>query len=168
MDLSQNKNTIETNYDTDTDTNSENDYINIEDCISSFQEKIYQIQINNDELAIKNIGYGSTPPDIIIEENFGPKNNMSLYSCVYSEEELLNYDNEKLLPIIKLHIKNDDDIQITSIVVKINNLEYNIKINDFSLHFIKHIQNQNNFISVVIDKNINSLNIVEKIIELSL
>jgi hypothetical protein len=155
------------------------EYIDLSNNIIDNTEHIFQFHLNNEKLNIKYIGKSSHTPDIIIKENFGPKLNLSLYNCVYSCNELESKNNsiEKknelninlFYPIIKLISIENNIIIITSIAIKINQeIIYEDEIIKWELYWVKNIQSKD-FIKVIkIDKNINSLNIIEKLIELSL
>ena len=150
--------------DSDDDT-----YIDINDILKAELKKIYQIQVNNESLIIKHIGIGSNVPDMIIKENFGKNNNLSLYNCVYMESEIdflqSEINNNKFLPIVKLVEKIESKNNIYSLSVKANDLfVFNESYTNFNLYltyslsddYINHIE---------LEKNINSLNIIEKMLE---
>jgi hypothetical protein len=170
---------IDTNSDTDSDTDT---YINITEMMDFQKKNIYQVQINNDVVIIKHIGHGSHVPDIIIKEEFGKGKNLNLYNCVYTNEEidfLKNTINEdKFLPIIKLIEKSPPNIRLDSstgsstqtenkiytLSVKLNCLlNYNEPISDFSI-WLTYSTN-NTIYHKELEKNINSTNIIEKILE---
>jgi len=151
-------------------TESSDDFINVEDLIEKSVENIYQLQIKNHILEIKHIGTGSSPPDMIIKENFGLDNKMSLYSCLYSENDLFQLHNSKTknndiyIPIIKLI--NNLDMEIYSISVNIHQFDTTIQQTDNFDIFFTYAQISNpQFNSKKLDKNINPSNIVEVIIE---
>ena len=157
------------NSDSDSESDSEN-YINVEDLIAKSVENIYQLQINNNILTIKLIGTGSQPPDMIIKENFGIQNKMSLYSCLYGETELTeltksNRENANLyIPIIKLI--NQLDMEIYSISVNINQFDITVKeTEDFDIYFTYAQIANPHFNYIKLDKNINPSNIVEMVLE---
>ena len=157
----------------DNEVQSDEEFINIEDLIEE-KLKLYQIQLNNEELIIKNIGYGSEAPDLIILENFGLNKNLSMYNCILTENELsseLNTNQNLFYPIIKLVEKklnnNDDKIKeyVYSIGIKLqNNILFEQKINFFELYFF-YKQNNNLLQFKQISKNINSSNIIEIILD---
>jgi hypothetical protein len=158
------------NTDTDTDSDAGEDYINVEDLMAKSVENIYQLQINNNILIIKLIGTGSQPPDMIIKENFGLQNKMSLYSCLYGETELTeltksNKENSNLyIPIVKLI--NQLDNEIYSISVNINQLDIGIQqTEDFDIYFTYGQIANPHFNFKKLDKNINPSNIVEMVLE---
>ena len=104
---------------------------------------------------------------MIIKENFGKEFDMSLYGCTYSEDELIKVDNneELLFPIVKLIKKNT----IWSFVIKFESkIELEKSINNFILYFVSNIESEDYINTIEIDKNINSNNILEKLIEFSL
>jgi hypothetical protein len=151
-------------------SDSEENYINVEDLIEKSVENIYQLQINNNILIIKHIGSGSNPPDMIIKENFGIQNKMSLYSCLYGETELTeltesNKENANLyIPIVKLI--NQLDNEIYSISVNINQFDIGIQqTEDFDINFTYGQIANPHFNFKKLDKNINPSNIVEIVLE---
>ncbi len=83
------------------------EYINLEEIIKNNEpekKNIYQIQINPDSIIIRLVGRELFVPDVIIQENFGPKNSLSLYSCLYEEDDFnINIDENKnyFFPLIK-------------------------------------------------------------------
>ena len=120
------------------------------------QTKIYyQIQLNNDEYIIKKLCQGSEIGDIVLLENFGCDNKYSLYICVYEkyELELLDY-----IPVARL----TDGTHNYYICFKTNKIEFETISKNFELYFIHGIKFKNIF---KIDKNINSKNIIEIIVE---
>ena len=157
------------------DSSIESDeFINLEELIKKSVENIYQIQINNESLIIKHIGTGSQPPDMIIKENFGNKNLMNLYSCLYSESDFNIFknsidksnslDTKLFLPIIKLI--NLLDNEIYSISVNINKFEsVNKVIANFDLYFTYGNIESNAFNYNKIESTINSSNIIEKLLD---
>ncbi len=164
----------------DKDSNSEEEYINLEDVIQEQLDgvevkNIYQIQLNLEKLVIKHISQHYVSPDIIIQEDFGSENQYSLYSCVYTEEELEKNNNTMFYPLVKLieNYKKDDTnskIIIYSIAVKFNytfslKSDLNKDINDFKLFLVANEQNKENVYTKEIEKNINSSNIIEKLLE---
>jgi hypothetical protein len=158
------------NNNSDSNSDSDSDYINIENLMEKSVENIYQIQINNQNLIIKLIGTGSQPPDMIIKENFGIGNKMSLYSCLYGETELTklknsNKENVNLyIPIVKLI--NQLDNEIYSISVNINNFDNTMQqTEDFDIYFTYGKISNQQFNFKKLDKNINPSNIVEIVLE---
>jgi hypothetical protein len=140
-------------------------YININNLINQ-TNKIYQIQLNNNFCIIKNIGKAESPPDIIIKENFGNNNNLSLYSCVYNNNEIIN--NKIMYPIIKLINKEKDNEYTSSIGIKfIEKIDLEKNLKDFELYFVKNLEKSEFIINLKINEEINKDNIIEKIIELS-
>jgi hypothetical protein len=143
------------------------EYINVESIMESLKQNIYQIQLDKEEVFIKKIGVGDSAPDVIIKEDFGLNNELSLYNCVYLENELNTIGNNTYFyPIIKLidNIKNDKVIT-SSIAIKFKeNLSIDTKINNFDLYFVKNIVSDD-FIKVLgLEKDVFSENIIEKII----
>lgn len=143
------------------------DYINIEDLIEE-KEKLHQIQINDDELIIKTIGYCNHPPDLIIKENFGRNNNLSIYNCTLTENELniesLISEHELFYPIIKLTEKIDNYVNTYSIAIKIlEKIKYDQKIILFENYFI--YKKEKKLIYKILEKNINSNNIIEILLD---
>ena len=148
------------------DLEEEETYINIDNLVE-IKKKLFQIQIENENILIKTIGYVNEIPDLIILENFGLNNNLSIYNCILSEEELLNYKNYDLFfPLIKLVEKKNDTIEnIYSIGVKFySDLNFDIMISKYNLFFLT--KNINNFVTFKeIPKKINKNNIIEKLID---
>lgn len=146
----------------------ENEYINLEELLNE-KKKLYQIQINNEECIIKNVGYGKEAPEMIIIENIGEKNNLSIYNCIISEDEInlvnKNEENKEIIyPVIKMTEKEGDIINQYYISIRIENgVELDKIIKKFD---ILYIQNKKEYITIkIIEKNINSENIIEKLIE---
>jgi hypothetical protein len=72
----------------DSDENNNEEFICLDDFIDNNIMKIYQLQINNNELIIKHIANGSKIPDIIIKENFGKNNNLNLMIKIKQEDKI--------------------------------------------------------------------------------
>lgn len=147
----------------------EETYIDINDLIKAQLKNIYQIQLNNENLIIKHIGNGTHVPDIIIKESFGKNNNLSLYNCVYLEDEMdflkSEQNSDKLLPVIKLIEKIDKQVNIYSLSVKIHNfINYNEYINNFDI-FLTYTSDKDKFYHIQLTKNIDHSNIIEKMLE---
>lgn len=142
------------------------EYINIDSMIDEINKNIYQIQLNKEQVFIKKIGVGSSAPDIIIIENFGSKNEFSLYNCVYLEDEIFSIGNNTCFyPIIKLIDKSDNKILISSIVIKFTeNIFVEKLITNFDLYYVKNIDSEDYVQVLDIQKDVFSENIVEKII----
>ena len=155
-----------------TDSDSD-EYIDINSNVEINLEDIYQFIINNEKLELNHIGKFSKAPDIIIKENFGKDSNMNLYSCVYTYNELMLESNQLYFPLVKLIIKNKLNVITTSIIIKlnkniiINNLINNI-IDEWELYWLENKSDLENIKIYKIEKNINSTNIIEKIIEYSI
>jgi hypothetical protein len=146
------------------------EFINLDDLINKIEEKkkIFQIQVSNNNFIFKYIGNISldSPPDMIIKENFGINNSFNMYSILYEENELINYNN-KIIPLIKITNKIDNySICIKYNIPNLNNIIFNVDnlYFDFDLFFIYNLNN--NIFNDSIDKNINSDNILEKLFEL--
>ncbi len=159
------------------ENNSDSDeYVDLEEIIKEKDKdknNIYQIQIFDNELMIKLVGKEFYVPDVIIQENFGPDNKLSLYSCLYDENdfELGREDENKdpveefFHPLIKLVERESNAFSIYSFAVKFKNLILNEKFSDFELYMV-HNKKDNDFVyTQLIEKNINSENIIEKILE---
>lgn len=164
------ENNISDNINSNSDSEDET-YIDVNDILKSQLKNIYQIQINNESIIIKHIGLGSHVPDMIIKEGFGKNNNLSLYNCVYMESEIeflkSEIDNEKFLPIVKLVEKSDSEKKIYSICVKINELStFNEPITNFNIYLTYTSSTYiESLYKLDLDKNINSSNIIEKMLE---
>lgn len=149
---------------------TDNDFINVNDFIK--EENIYQIQINNNKINIKKIGKSKYSHNIIICENIGKKQDISIYSVVYMLNELNdcektggNYD------LLKLYQNNNGNDILSELCInindkyEINDLEIVDDINNFDLYFISQIKNkEKKYIKKIDDKNINKNNILEKLI----
>jgi hypothetical protein len=138
--------------------------INLNDYIKD--DEIMQIQINDDELIIKKIGKSKINNDIIICENIGKNKNISLYSIMYSNEELKYYNEiSNLFNIIKLHEKNENENILFNLSVKIKEeIEINKIIKNFDIYFILSVDDKKKEYFKKYDKKINKNNIVETII----
>ena len=155
------------------------EYINLEDLIVK-KKKLYQIQLNNDIVIIKNIGYGLEAPEMIIEENVGINNNLNIYNCILTEEELEDINevtsDNLFYPIIKLteKIQVDDksvnNIYLLSIKLKnvddnINKIELEKEITMFEIYLILREGESGLIKYKKLEKNINSKNIIEILIK---
>jgi hypothetical protein len=154
------------------DVDSEDDtYIDINEILKSQLKNIYQIQINNESIIIKHIGVGSHVPDMIIKEAFGKNNNLNLYNCVYMESEIeflkSELSNDKFLPIVKLVEKSDSETKIYSISIKVNELiEFNKPYTNFNVYLTYTSSTYvESLYKLDLDKDINSSNIIEKMLE---
>ena len=148
----------------------EEDFIDLDNLIKEQKKiKLYQIQITNKTFIFKHIGETSEgAPEVIIKENFGIDNKYNMFTMIYEENELIEYNN-KIVPLIRI----TDNINYYSICIKynidnnfINNnfINNNFINNIFELYFVYNINNEIKYI--LIEKNINADNIVEKIFEL--
>jgi len=191
MNTNSNLNSDDLIYSSDSEKSNNSDYMDLREQIDSESKNIYQFHIENNKLELKHIGKSSHVPEIIIKENFGPESNLSLYNCVFAQEELESYGQDNLFfPLIKLininlnpnpnttnpninsdqtKLNQEPQTIITSLAVKINqDLKYNEEIIDWELYFVEN-NNSDNFIKTCkLDKDINHLNIVEKIIQYSI
>jgi hypothetical protein len=151
------------------DSDSDDTYIDINDIIKAQLKNIYQIQINNESFIIKHIGMGSHVPDMIIKEDFGKNNNLNLYNCVYMESEIdfikTELNNNKFLPIVKLVEKMETNNNIYTLSIKVNELlNYNESCTNFNIYLTYSLSND--YINdIELEKNINSSNIIEKMLE---
>ena len=147
------------------------EFINLDDYINdnTDKKKLYQIQLLNNNFIFKHVGNSNTsPPDMIIKENFGANNSYNIYSSLYLEDELLNY-KDKIIPLIK--ITNNKLNDKYSLCIKYININENIKNNqnnNFELFFVYNTDNK--VICEPINEedkqNINPDNIIEKLFEL--
>lgn len=164
----------------DSDSEKSSDYVDLSKFADESSKNIYQFHIDNNKLELKLIGKSSHVPDMIIKENFGPESNLSLYNCVFAQDELESYELDNLFfPLIKLinvnannyQIKQDKEFNtvITSLAVKINQeLKYGEEILEWDLYFVEN-DNSDDFIKTCkLDKDINHRNIIEKIIQYSI
>jgi hypothetical protein len=139
----------------------EEEFINLDDLIDEqVKIKLYQIQITNKTFIFKHIGETSEgAPEVIIKENFGIDNKYNMFTMIYEENELIEYNN-KMVPLIRI----TDNTNYYSICIKYNINNINDINNIFELYFVYNINNEIKYI--LIEKNINADNIVEKIFEL--
>ena len=167
----------------DTKSNSSEEYVDVDE-IFNYQnnqnnqnkiKNIYQFQISNTKLFIKHISQNYILPDIIIRENFGPESKYNLYSCVYSEDELINLssNNDIFYPLIKFVEKdsNQNIFKTWSIAVKFNNQielisSLDKEINLFDLYIVSNTKNNPKIFYQIIKKDIDQNNIIEKLIDL--
>lgn len=147
-------------------SSDEETFVNVDEILKSSLKKIFQIQIIEKTLIIKHIGMGSDVPDIIIKEDFGKNNNLNLYNCIYTENDLVDkVDDTHFLPIMKLVEKSNDFNKIYSISVKLNEkIVLNNIINNFDIYLTYMVTNDF-FKHVKLDKDINSHNMIEKLFE---
>jgi hypothetical protein len=143
----------------------EDEYINLEDLIEE-KKKLYQIQLNDNKLIIKNVGYGMEAPEMIIQENIGKNKDLSIYNCILTENELLNLCNKNsYLPVIKLLEKKGENENIYFISVKIEKIELDKNTELFETYYILHEGDKKTIKYKKLDKNINSKNIIEILLE---
>jgi len=142
------------------------EFINLDDYINdtSTQKKLYQIQLLNNNFIIKHVGNSNTsPPDMIIKENFGVENSFNIYSSLYIEDELLDY-KDKIIPLIK--ITNNKLNNKYSLCIKYK--DYINENNTFELFFVYNVGDKVIYEPIKEEdkKNINPDNIIEKLFEL--
>lgn len=155
----------------------EEEYINIEDLINN-KEKLYQIQIqetneNEEQIIIKNVGYGSEVPEMIILEDFGKEKNLSIYNCILSERELQELNElankDYFYPVIQLIEKdsiNNRNEQYFIGIKLLESIKYDEKISSYEKYFIyNNYENKDLLNYKKITTNINSSNIIEIIID---
>jgi hypothetical protein len=160
-------NKIEEKSENNSETSDSDEYINVADLVLESKNNIYQIQLWDKYLVISKIGEGSHAPEIIIKENFGPQNNLFLYSCVYLEGEIISSktDDKKFLPIIKLVEKNEVN-KISSIcIILYSEIKYDIPLYEFDTVFTQVSEESDYILNFELDKNINTKNVVEKLFE---
>ena len=156
---SDNESDRNSNIDSDSD-----EYVDLSSNLDSESEDIYQFIINDDKLELKHIGKFTKAPDIIIKENFGPESNMNLFSCVYTFGELTTKSDELFFPLVKLVVKNVTNIVITCIAIKLTNIQVDKPINEWDLYWLENKSDLEHIKMCKIEKNINSTNIIEKLI----
>ncbi len=141
----------------------EEEFIDLDNLIKEQKKiRLYQIQITNKTFIFKHIGETSDgAPQVIIKENFGIDNKYNMFTMIYEENELIEYNN-KIVPLIRI----TDNKNYYSICVKYNiDNAINTNINNiFELYFVYSINNEIKYVSI--EKNINSDNIIEKLFEL--
>jgi len=142
------------------------EFINLDDYINdtATQKKLYQIQLLNNNFIVKHIGNSNTsPPDMIIKENFGVDNSFNIYSSLYLEDELLDY-KDKIIPLIK--ITNNKLNNKYSLCIKYN--DYINENNTYQLFFVYNVGDKVIYEPIKEEdkKNINPDNIIEKLFEL--
>jgi hypothetical protein len=141
----------------------EEEFIDLDNLINLIKEqseiKLYQIQITNNTFIFKHIGEtNEKAPEVIIKENFGIDNKYSMFTMIYEENELKEY-NKKIIPLIRI----TNNINNYSICIKYN-VDNIYNTNDvFDLYFVYNINNQ--IMHKILEKNINSDNIIEKLFE---
>lgn len=145
------------------------EFINIDNFINDKenQKKLFQIQLLNNNIIFKHIGNSNTsPPDMIIKENFGIDNSFNIYSSLYLEEELLDYKN-KIIPLIKITNNKFNDKYSLCIKYTFEN-NINESINNYNLFFVYNVDDKviYELINEEDKKNINPDNIIEKLLEL--
>jgi hypothetical protein len=147
--------------------NSDEEFINIEHIISTqTKNNVYQIQVTNENILIKLVCTETFIPDVIIKENFGSNNDLSLYSCLFEQNDFNKYNLDILYPLIKLQKKNNSIIKNYAIAVKFKNkIIFDIQSLDFDIFFVSNINDNQNIIVHEIDKNITPTNIIEKLFE---
>ena len=133
------------------------DYIDLNTLVNS--ELYYQFDLNNETLKINNVGNGNYVGDILIKENVLKNNEYSIYSTIYSEQELLELHN-KFIPL--LIIRNKKTCYSIGIIVY-QKIELNEKnINNFDVFCVYNIDK---LYKIKINKDVNKENIIEKLIE---
>lgn len=147
--------------------NSDEEFINIENIINTQKKNnVYQIQLTNENVLIKLVCTKTFIPDVIIKENFGSNNELSLYSCLFEQNNFNTNNLDILYPLIKLQKKNNSIIKNYAIAVKFKHeIIFDIQILDFDIFFVSNINDNQNIIVYKIDKNITPTNIIEKIFE---
>ena len=135
------------------------DTINLDELLSNCK-RVFQIQLNNTDVIIKNIGTMNNCSDILIKDNLGKNNNLNLYNCIYTQDELLNYN--RIYPLIKL-IKNN--IFFSGIGIKFEKLDIKIVNTDFKLYFMFYDENNDKILYTELIKNINKINIIQILFE---
>jgi hypothetical protein len=157
-----------TNLNTESDIESDSDsdeYIDLSSNIKSESEDIYQFVINQDKLELKHIGKFTKAPDIIIKEKFGPESNMSLYSCVYTLNELTTKSDELFFPLVKLVVQNESNTIITCISIKLTEpVQTDKSIDKWELYWLENKSDLEHIKMCKIEKNINPTNIIEKLV----
>jgi hypothetical protein len=152
------------NLDSDSDSDSD-EYVDLSSNIESKSEDIYQFLVVENKLELKHIGKFTKAPDIIIKENFGPNSNMNLFSCVYTFSEITTKSDELFFPLVKLVVKNEINIIITCIAIKlIKPVMIENSINEWDLYWLENKSDTEHIKMCKIEKNINSTNIIEKLI----
>ena len=126
----------------------EEEYIDILQ-LTKKSKYFYQIDVNKENIKCNKIGQGEHCPYIIIQESFGYDKNFSLYSCVYTDDELYKHE-VNTVPLIKLLHDN-----ITATI----SVQYKKNIEEFELYYT--LDNNIDFIMQKIDKDINKENIIE-------
>lgn len=160
------------NDDIDNKDDKENDDKEYIDLSKLYKDRNYQIQIENDKLKIVNIGNFSDSSDIIIKKDFGENNNMTIYSCIYNEDELKHIINDNKITLLTKLVIKDNLTRITGIGIRIFEIdEKDINkidtacIKEWKLYYIDYIENSSSYSYIELDKIINKQNIIEKMIE---
>ena len=163
--------TLNVNVNVDSDSESDwDEYVDLSLKFQSESEDVYQFTLNNEKLELKNVGKFTKTPDIIIKEKFGPESNMNLYSCVYAQHELMIETDELFFPLVKLVIESKTNVIITCIAIKLNqplqiNNGNNNEINIWELYWLENKSDSEHIKTLKIEKNIDSTNIIEKLID---
>ena len=126
----------------------EEEYIDILQ-LSKNSKSIYQIDIDNENIKCNKVGQGEHCPYIIIQELFGYDKKFSLYSCVYTDDELYKHELNTV-PLIKLLHDN-----ITATI----SVQYKKNMHEFEIYYT--FDNNVDFIMEKMDKVINKQNIIE-------
>jgi hypothetical protein len=132
------------NLDLDLDSDSD-EYIDLSTCIQDNLKNIFQFHLLNEKLSINHIGKSTDTPDIIIMENFGPDLNMSLYNCVYSQDELESIKNNKQSNENIEEITIESDLTLTLTLSPLDQEEFDTDIKHLKLFFpiVKLIKKNN-------------------------
>jgi hypothetical protein len=165
--------TLNVNVNVDSDSESDwDEYVDLSLKFQSESEDIYQFTVNNDKLELKNVGKFTKTPDIIIKEKFGPESNMNLYSCVYALHELMIETDELFFPLVKLVIESKTNVIITCIAIKLNQhiqidklFNNENQIDKWELYWLENKSDSEHIKTLKIEKNIDSTNIIEKLID---
>jgi hypothetical protein len=149
---------------------SKEKFINIDDYLTEYT--IYQIQLENEKMSIKRIGKSKTSDHIQIFKNVGQNNNISLYSVVYTEEELKEcLSTGGMFDLLKLHEKHINNNIITNLCITINENIFekgleNYVTKEFDIYLISEIEDkENKFIKKIEKKDLNKTNMVQRILE---
>ncbi len=166
------------NLNSDSESNSDSEeYVDLSFHIESNAENIFQFNLNGIELTLKHIGKCTQAPDIILKENFGPESNMNLFSCVYTQSEIFNAESDELFfPLVRLIRKTNTNVIINCLAVKLSKeseiqtqiISDSIPIVNWEIYWIENISDQEHIKTCKIEKNINSSNIIEKLIGYSI
>lgn len=146
------------------------EFINIDDYLK--EHVIFQVQLENENVFIKKIGKSKTSDYIEIFKNMGLDKNISLYSVVYTKDELKECMNTGgMFDLLKLYEIDDNNYMTTNLCVLIRENIFekeldNYVTNNFDIYLISELKNnEHKFVTEIKEKNLNKNNMIEKILQ---